>query len=87
MLDKQNLHVSTCCEMNTNKKDIRKRIEQWKAAGAIMEKQRRDRILNANCRQAIEALDDAFESALLHTPPRRMSGLVEQQAWFSKLNR
>jgi len=34
--------------------------------------------------QVIRSFDDAFESALLHTPMRMTSGLVEQQAWFAK---
>jgi hypothetical protein len=33
---------------------------------------------------AIENLDDAFESALLRSPPKTNSGLVELQAWLSK---
>ena len=33
---------------------------------------------------AIENLDDAFESALLRSPPKTNSSLAELQAWLSK---
>jgi len=72
---------------DSSRKNIQQRIRQWKAAGIVMEQARRDMIDHASCRQAIEALNDAFESALLHTPPRLTSGLVEQQAWFSRMPR
>lgn len=74
--------------MNQNEKqNIRTRIMQWKRAGAVMEKIRRDDLAYINIGQIIEDLDDAFESALLHMPLSSTSGLVEQQAWFSRLNR
>lgn len=59
-------------------------IQGWKEAGALLEETRRARLMDLDIRQVIECLDDAFESALLHTPARSHSGLVEMQAWFAK---
>lgn len=69
------------------KNNILKRLEQWKAADIVMERERWARIDHADCRKVIEALDDAFESAMRHTPVRRTSGMVQQQAWFARLRR
>jgi hypothetical protein len=59
-------------------------IHHWKNAGEIMERSRRTRLLNVNVQQAIENLDDAFESALLNSPIKLTSGLVEMQSWFTR---
>jgi hypothetical protein len=67
------------------KDQILKRMEQWKAAGIVMERERWARIDHSDCRKIIEALDDAFESAMRHTPARHTSGMVEQQFWFARL--
>lgn len=67
------------------KDQILKRMEQWKAADHVMERERWARIDHSDCRKIIEALDDAFESAMRLTPARRTSGMVEQQFWFARL--
>jgi len=66
------------------KSDMLNWIHHWEKAGKIMESSRRARLLNVNVQQAIENLDDAFESALLNSPIKLNSGLVEMQAWFTR---
>lgn len=66
------------------KADTLKWVRCWEKAGSAMEQTRRNDLDYVDVQHAIEALDDAFESALLHTPTRAISGLVEMQAWFSK---
>ena len=62
-------------------------IENWRVLGPELERIRREEIRACDTSLAMQALDDAFESALLHSPTGRGSGLVEQQAIFSKLPR
>ncbi len=50
-----------------------------------MEKLRHADLDDVNVQQAIKNLDDAFKSALIHSSPKSTSGLVEMQAWFSKM--
>lgn len=64
------------------KKLTLKWIECWRKAGPELERLRREDIRNADTASAINILDDAFESAILHFPPRQDSGLVEQQRLF-----
>ena len=49
-----------------------------------MERIRQAELADVDVQHAIENLDDAFESALLRSPPKTDSGLVELQAWLSK---
>ncbi|MCP4111851.1 MAG: hypothetical protein GY749_41045 [Desulfobacteraceae bacterium] len=72
---------------DNEKAEILKWIQNWKEAGAVMEQIRRDEMEHIDIQQIIENLDDAFESALINSPPRLTSGLVEQQAWFDKARR
>ncbi|MEE9119598.1 MAG: hypothetical protein V3U02_13530 [Calditrichia bacterium] len=67
-----------------NKSDMLNWIHQWENTGKIMERSRRTRLLNVNVQQAIENLDDAFESALLNSSIKLTSGLVEMQNWFTR---
>ena len=67
-----------------HKSDILNWIHHWKKAGEILERSRKTRLLNVNVQQAIENLDDAFESALLNFPTKFTSGLVEMQRWFTQ---
>jgi len=69
---------------NANLKLTRYWIRCWQKAGMELSKIRRENIRCADTRQAIENLDDAFESALLHQVPRMHSGLVQQQTFFHK---
>lgn len=66
---------------------ILKWIECWRKAGPELERMRREDIRNADTSLAIEILADAFESALVHFPPRQDSGLVEQQRLFRRLKK
>jgi hypothetical protein len=67
------------------KSDTLKWIKCWEKAGAAMERTRRARLYDVDVEKAIENLNDAFESALLNSPAKLTSGLVELQAWFAKL--
>ena len=69
---------------NAKMKLTRHWIQRWQRAGVELENIRREDILQANTRQAIENLDDAFESALRHQVPSLHSGLEQQQALFHK---
>ncbi|MCC7518694.1 MAG: hypothetical protein IT578_05870 [Verrucomicrobiae bacterium] len=59
-------------------------IETWRLAGPELERIRREEIETCDTSVAVRALDDAFESARLHSPTGGWSGLVEQQAVFAK---
>jgi hypothetical protein len=64
---------------------LREWVDTWKRAGADLEEIRRREIAAADTREAVRQVF-AFSDALLRSlPPRRSSGLVEQQAWFAKL--
>ena len=64
--------------------DLRAFVERWRIAGARLEKLRREELRNVEVAQVIESLDSAFE-ATLAGPVRTTSGLVEQQAIFSRI--
>ena len=64
--------------------DLRAFVERWRIAGAQLEKLRREELRNVEVAQVIESLDSAFE-ATLAGPVRTTSGLVEQQAIFSRI--
>ncbi len=66
------------------KADMLEWIRGWEKAGAVMEQTRRHELDHVDVQHAIESLDDAFESALLHSPVRPASGLIELQAWFAR---
>ena len=59
-------------------------VKRWQQAGVELERMRHHEIRHANTRQAIENLDDAFESALRHRTPSSHSGFEQQQALFHK---
>ncbi len=67
-----------------DKESVQRWIAGWKAAGPVLEKLRKDAIRNSDTAKAIEQLSDAFDSALLHYPPSKTSGLVEQQRLFAR---
>jgi hypothetical protein len=69
------------------KPDLLNWIHCWEKAGEAMEQSRRDNLKNVNVQEAIENLDDAFESALLTSPFKPASGLVEMQSWFARVPR
>ncbi|MBI4676325.1 MAG: hypothetical protein HY748_01955 [Elusimicrobia bacterium] len=55
---------------------LRRWAARWAKAGPELERIRADEL---------GRVDDAFLSALRHSPARRSSGLVEQQRWFARL--
>ena len=56
----------------------------WDATSVRLAQLRRQELAHVDVGAAIEALDDAFESALAHAQPSHTSGLVQQQAWFMR---
>jgi len=67
-----------------DKANILKWIRGWKQAGHVMERDRRKRLGAVSVEQAIENLDDAFESTLLVSPRRHKSGLTDLQRWLAR---
>jgi hypothetical protein len=59
-------------------------IRNWAEVGPMLEQMRLDSLKRVNTAEAIEAFDGAYKSARLHFPPRKTSGLVEQQRWFKR---
>ena len=66
------------------KAQVRGWIRNWEKLGPKLEALRRQGIRHANTAAAIEAFGLAYKSARLHCPPRKTSGLVEQQHWFKR---
>lgn len=60
-------------------------IENWRAAGPVLESLRAEEIRNSDTAAAIEQLSDAFESARREWSAPATSGLVEQQRLFARL--
>lgn len=65
-------------------KVMRQWVRRWQQAGVELELMRREEIQQANTRQAIENLDDAFEAASRQRGPSDHSGFEQQQAWFHR---
>jgi hypothetical protein len=63
---------------------LRRWAETWRRAGKELEAIRRREIETADTREAIRQLFGSA-AAFPDLPPRTTSGLVEQQAWFTKL--
>ena len=66
------------------KNELRAFVEAWRVASERMEALRREDLHAVDTAGSIMALNGAFEAALAG-PPRKSSGLVEQQAVFSRL--
>ena len=64
--------------------DLRAFVERWRIAGPRIEELRREELRNVEVAKVIESLSGAFE-ATLAGPVRTSSGLVEQQAIFSRI--
>lgn len=72
--------------MDNSKTDaMRQWVARWQKTGPALERIRREELIHTDIRQAIELLDDAFQSALINYPPTATSGLIEQQRWFMRL--
>ena len=67
-----------------SKADLRAFAEHWRIAGARIAELRREELRNVEVARVIESLNGAFE-ATLGGPVRTTSGLVEQQAIFSRI--
>ena len=65
-------------------REMRGFVERWRIAGARLEELRREALRNVEVTDHIESLNGAFE-ATLAGPVRTTSGLVEQQAIFSRM--
>jgi hypothetical protein len=70
--------------MADSEQDKQKLLAAWENVAKRMDQLRRCELENVDVARAIEALDDAFESARQHMKPSTTSGLVAQQAWFMK---
>ena len=64
--------------------EMRAFADAWRNASVRLEDLRRRDLRNVNVSEQIEALNGAFEATLAR-PPRKSSGLVEQQALFARI--
>ena len=69
-----------------DKNELRAFVERWKVASERLEALRREDLRNVHVARHIKALNGAFEATLTR-PIRKSSGLVEQQAIFSRMRR
>ena len=69
-----------------DKNELRAFVAAWKIAAARLEALRREDLRDVNVAHHIMALNGAFEATLTR-PIRNSSGLVEQQAIFSRMRR
>ena len=60
-------------------------VETWKVAGPMLEAVRKQEVRDMDTREALTALESAFNYSARNLPPRESSGLVEMQKYFSKL--
>lgn len=69
------------------KAQVRAWIKNWQELGPILENLRWKEIREADTARSVEVLGDAFDHAVTSQPPRKSSGLVEQQEYFSRARR
>ena len=67
-----------------SKSELHAFVDAWRIASARLEDLRREDLRNVDVAGHITALNGAFEAALAG-PARKGSGLVEQQAVFSRI--
>lgn len=60
-------------------------MAQWRERSAFLAKLRREEIRAADTAQFIHSMSGVLEAVLSELPVRTSSGLVEQQAIFSRL--
>ena len=65
--------------------DLRQWVATWQRAGDELRALRNDELKTIRTPDAVESLARAFQWAFDMLPPRASSGLVEQQAVFSRL--
>ena len=66
-------------------RELRAFVDAWRDASARLDELRRTDLLEINVSERIVALNGAFEATLVNAPLRESSGLVEQQAVFSRI--
>ncbi len=71
--------------MKEDKEKLRAWVEGWKKTGKVLEEINRQEMREVSLPEAILALTDACESALLLYPPQPTSGLIEMQKVFRRL--
>jgi hypothetical protein len=64
---------------------MRAYVARWQCAAPLLQQVRDADIRAADTAAMIACSNLLFRDALLHSPPRPDSGLVEQQRWFQKL--
>lgn len=69
-----------------DKNELRAFVGAWKTAFARLESLRREDLADVDVAHHIMALNGAFEATLTR-PIRKSSGLVDQQAIFSRMRR
>ncbi|MCG2725709.1 MAG: hypothetical protein L6420_05545 [Elusimicrobia bacterium] len=70
--------------MNQSDKDIKYWVSCWRKASPQLELLRLQEIRNTDTAKGIKILNDAFDSAISNSRPRKTSGLVEQQMYFRR---
>lgn len=63
---------------------LRKWVETWRRAGVELERLRRAEIESVDTQEAVRQI---FGSTAVIPPGPPTSGLVEQQAWFARIQR
>ena len=60
--------------------------QTWMTAGKALDGVKQTELPSINVQKALENLSRAFEYAVNNSPPRKNSGLVEQQYYYKKLH-
>ena len=71
----------------TDQENARRWMQAWRTAGPLLEQVRAEEIRATDTVKAMEMLDELFTHAALSQPVRESSGLIEQQAIFSRARR
>lgn len=66
-------------------RQLKEWVAAWKRAGPELERMRFEDVRRTNTAEAIQQLSGAFEWAMRQYGTRPSSGLVEQQAIFSRM--
>lgn len=74
-----------CYPLSVTKKDAEALVDQWEKRNELLEGVRRKEILSVDTQDFIRSMSGVLESVLADLPARSTSGLVEQQAVFSRL--
>lgn len=74
-----------CYSLSVTKKDAEALVDQWEKRNELLEEVRREEILSADTQDFIRSMSGVLEGVLADLPARNTSGLVEQQAVFSRL--